>query len=181
MVGHNILTCEAACLAYLGSREYTLGVEGELGTTTREDIRVCCQYLEGMLPQLKEEIAIPTGVSLSLEKSFECYEKQGTVDVGTVPEEDCSYIWEVGGVCTKLIDGQARQIKREKERRPIPPACPYHYQNQVVADVFWLCDYKAGLRSTLPLGWGGRCARVHAVPHVIHFKLEQAEEPMEGA
>ena len=52
-----------------------------------------------MLPLLQEEIAIPTGVSLVLEKSFECYEKQGRVDVGTVPEEDCIYIWEVGGVC----------------------------------------------------------------------------------
>ena len=80
-----------------------------------------------MLPLLKEEIAIPTGMSLVLEKSFKCYEKQGSVDVGTVPEEDCSYIWEVGGVCTKLIDGKSRQIKGEKERRPIPPACPYHF------------------------------------------------------
>ena len=83
------------------------------------------------------------------------------------------------GFCFFLIDGKARQVKGVKERRPGPPACPYHYQNQVVADVFWLCDYAKGLRSTLPLGWAGKCARVHAVTQVIHFKLNQTTEKLE--
>ena len=159
-------SCGAECLMMLGSRQYTHLLQH---TDTPSAITQECLNMDVRLTSHSGKMAVPQGMHLWLDKHYECFEKKGGVEVGESPVELCDYVWLINDKCSNDTIGKYAKLLKGTQTVPSAKTCPYHYQNQAVADHYWLCD-STTLRSVLPLDWKGRCARVQAVMEVVMFK-----------
>lgn len=133
-----------------------------------------CQTLDIRLTPKAMAKSDPWGVPLELDGDYECFEKEeGIIKVGKLPQEYCKRIWNISDACNytdPAIAGHGATMIKGKQTYPDPPTCPYHKQDQAVADLFWLCNIHH-LRSTLPEGWTGRCARVQPLMELVMFNI----------
>ncbi|XP_062313402.1 uncharacterized protein LOC134017599 isoform X1 [Osmerus eperlanus] len=120
-------------------------------------------------------------------QKFECFEKSSdivkTVFVGNFSEGKvkigtCGHTWVVNPYCEAMqfrdvngtlhpcykYEGSVRVDSEGKHHTP-PPSGPLVYPGRDIADVFWYCGGR--IRSRLPEGWVGVCAKVMLVSKTL--------------
>ncbi|KAE8289353.1 hypothetical protein D5F01_LYC13242 [Larimichthys crocea] len=182
--------CEAECIQMLGSKEYyNSTLMNGLVYIDLKDLKSPIKKVGDRCAMLdvrveKDLRPVPSGTELEIVGTFECFEKEGSRDVGKLRRSLCDTIWELtpkrNGGCVPSEPNSRREsalaLKKGNQTRPAPKVCPYHYATQAVADQFWLCGGEI-LLSALPLDWHGRCARVQAIQPVVIIPGREVEAP----
>ncbi|XP_063044134.1 uncharacterized protein LOC134438485 isoform X3 [Engraulis encrasicolus] len=155
------------CVISLGTRDFLDRRRQEVRTISHYEsfkTNTCgeLQKWPESAPEIIPRYLIGKGVD------FDCFSRDGTEDLGKFPGE-CKTIWDISKyyrnmqIMTYTDDERRLMAAKYRSKAFVYPWAMLSHQNVSLADVWWACGPKYGLRNTLPKDWGGLCARVAAM------------------